>query len=112
MLAKEIWVHLLGYNLVRQALAEAARAAGVAPRQLSFAGAVQALEAFRWLLQGSAGAAFALACQALYLAIGAHRVGKRPGRVEPRRVKRRQQLYPLLQQARAAARAALLANAQ
>ena len=112
MPAKEIWAHLLGYNLVRQALAEAARAAGVAPRQLSFAGAVQALEAFRWLLQGSAGAALALACQALYLAIGAHRVGKRPGRVEPRRVKRRQQLYPLLQQARAAARAALLANAQ
>jgi len=112
MLAREIWAHLLGYNLIRQALAEAARAAGVAPRQLSFAGAVQTVEAFRWLLQCSAAGPFALACRALYLALGAHRVGTRPDRVEPRRVKRRQQLYPLLNQARAEARAALLANAE
>jgi hypothetical protein len=110
MLAKELWVHLLGYNLVRQSLAEAARAAGVAPRQLSFAGAVQTLEAFRWLLQCSAGAAFAFACRVLDVAVGTHRVGERPDRVEPRRVKRRVQLYPLLQQPRAEARAALLAN--
>lgn len=110
MLAKELWVHLLGYNLVRQTLAEAARAAGVAPRQLSFAGAVQTLEAFRWLLQCSAGVAFAFACRVLYVAVGSQRVGDRPGRVEPRRVKRRQQLYPLLRQTREEARAALLAN--
>ena len=110
MLAKELWVHLLGYNLVRQTLAEAARAAGVEPRQLSFAGAVQTLEAFRWLLQCSAGAAFAWACRVLYVAVGTHRVGDRPDRVEPRRVKRRVQLYPLLRQPREEARAALLAN--
>src|SRR5207245_7427565 len=99
-----------GYNLVRRTLAEAARAARVEPRQLSFAGAVQTLEAFRWLLQGSAGEAFAFACRVLYVAVGTHRVGDRPDRVEPRRVKRRVQLYPLLNQARAEARAALLAN--
>ena len=110
MLAREVWVHLLGYNLVRQTMAAAARAAGVTPRQLSFAGAVQTLEAFRWLLPCSAGAAFAFACRVLYLAVGTHRVGQRPDRVEPRRVKRRQQLYPLLNQPRAEARAALLAN--
>ena len=110
MLAKELWVHLLGYNLVRQALGEAARVAGVAPRQLSFAGAVQTMEAFRWLLQCSAAGPGAVARGVLYLALGAHRVGDRPGRVEPRRVKRRQQLYPLLNRARAEARAALLAN--
>jgi hypothetical protein len=110
MIAKELWVHLLGYNLVRQTLAEAARAAGVKPRQLSFAGAVQTLEAFRWLLQCSAGEAFAFACRVLYLAVGTHQVGARPDRVEPRRVKRRVQLYPLLNQPRAEARAALLVN--
>jgi len=110
MLAKELWVHLLGYNLVRQALLEAARAAGVAPRQLSLAGGVQTVEAFRWLLQCSAGAQFAFACRALWVAVGTHRVGHRPERVEPRRVKRRQQLYPLLNQPRAQARAALLAT--
>jgi hypothetical protein len=112
MLAKEVWVHLLGYNLVRQALAAAARAAGVKPRQLSFAGGVQTLEAFRWLLQCSAGEQLAFACRALWGALGTHRVGKRPDRVEPRRVKRRQQLYPLLNEPRAQARAALLAHPQ
>jgi hypothetical protein len=110
MLAKELWVHLLGYNLVRQSMAAAARVAGVAPRQLSFAGAVQTLEAFRWLLQCSAGEAFAFACRVLYLAVGTHRVGDRADRVEPRRVKRRVQLYPLLNQPRQEARAALLAH--
>lgn len=112
MVAKESWVHLLGYNLVRQALREAARAAGIGPRQLSFAGGVQTLEAWRWLLQCSAGEAFRFACQSLSLALRTHRVGNRSDRVEPRRVKRRQQLYPLLQQARAEARAALLAQPQ
>jgi hypothetical protein len=107
MLAKEIWVHLLGYNLVRQALGEAARAAGVSPRQLSFAGGVQTREAFRWLLQCRAGAALAFVCRVLDRALGTHRLGNRPDRVEPRRVKRRQQLYPLLNQGRAEARAAL-----
>jgi putative transposase len=110
MLAREIWVHLLGYNLVRQALAEAARARGVAPRQLSFAGGVQTLNAFRWLLQCSEGDQFAFACWALAVALGTHEVGDRAGRVEPRRVKRRQQLYPLLNRPRAEARAALLVN--
>jgi putative transposase len=109
MLAKEIWVHLLGYNLVRQALAAASRECGVSPRQLSFAGGVQTLTAFRWLLQCSEGAALARACRVLFVAIGTHRVGDRPDRVEPRRVKRRQQLYPLLNQTREEARAELLA---
>jgi Transposase DDE domain len=110
MLAKEIWVHLLGYNLVRQTMAEAARERGVAPRQLSFAGGVQTLNSFRWLLQCSEGEQFAFACWALSVALGAHLVGAREGRVEPRRVKRRQQLYPMLDRPRAEARAELLAN--
>lgn len=109
MLAKEIWAHLLGYNLVRQALAQASREAGVCPRQLSFAGGVQTLNAFRWFLQCSVGASLERACQMLYVALGTHRVGHRPNRVEPRRVKRRTQRLPLLNQPRAEARAELLA---
>jgi putative transposase len=108
MLRKEIWAHLLGYNLVRQAMAEASREVGLSPRQLSFAGGVQTLNAFRWLLQCSCGRALEEACRILYMAIGTHRVGARPDRVEPRRVKRRQQLYPLLNETRAEARARLL----
>jgi hypothetical protein len=110
MLAKEIWAHLLGYNLVRQAMAEASRASGVSPRQLSFAGGVQTMNAFRWLLQCSAGEALERAVRILWVAIGTHRVGNRPNRVEPRRVKRRVQRLPLLMEPREAARAALLEN--
>ena len=39
MVRKELWAHLLAYNLVRRVMAAAALAAGVLPRQLSFAGA-------------------------------------------------------------------------
>ena len=38
MVRKEVWMHLLGYNLIRAVMADAARAQGVAPRELSFAG--------------------------------------------------------------------------
>lgn len=110
MLAKEIWTHLLGYNWVRQAMAEASRASGWSPRQLSFAGGVQTLNAFRWLLQCSEGVALERAVRTLWVAIGTHRVGNRPNRVEPRRVKRRVGRLPLLMEPRQEARAALLAN--
>ena len=47
MVRKEIWAHLLAYNLIRGVMAEAARRHGVPPRQLSFQGARQMLEGFR-----------------------------------------------------------------
>jgi hypothetical protein len=110
MLEKELWVYLLGYNLVRQAQVQAALAQGCRPRQLSFAGAVQTLNAFRWLLQCSEGGRLLFACQILYVAVATHRVGDRPDRVEPRRLKRRKQRYSYLIVPRQQAREALLAD--
>ena len=110
MACKELWAHLLAYNLVRRVMAAAAWESGKSPRQLSMAGALQTLESFRGELQRvEAGGveAFALVATILRL-LGAHAVGHRPGRVEPRRVKRRQQKHPLLRQSRPAARAALM----
>ena len=74
------------------------------------AGALQTLEAFRGELQrAEAGSAASVALVKIVLrALGSHEVGNRPGRVEPRRVKRRQQKQPLLRQPRWEARAALL----
>ena len=106
MVRRELWVHLLGYNLVRKVLAEAAAVRGWSPRQVSFAGGLQLLEAFRWLLVCSPAAVRDTVCQALLRAIGSHEVGERPGRYEPRRVKRRPKEYRRLTQARPAARAA------
>ena len=103
---KELWAHFLGYNLVRKVAAQAAWERGLCPRQISFAAAVQTLEAFRELLL--AGDQRVLACRQLFAAIGTHEVGDRPGRVEPRRVKRRQgNDYPTMNEPRAQARATL-----
>src|SRR5260370_37981546 len=55
MVRKEIWAHLLAYNLVRGQMAEAARAAGVYPVQLSFKGAGQAVKAFAGRLGAGGG---------------------------------------------------------
>jgi Transposase DDE domain len=108
MVQRELWVHLLGYNLVRKALAEAAWEQGLCPRQLSFAAGLQILEAFRWLLLCGPAEARAVLRTAVLLALATHRVGNRPGRCEPRCVKRRPKQYPRLMKPRAQARAELL----
>src|SRR5262249_56584096 len=46
MVRKEIWAHLLAYNLLRTAMAVAASENGIEPRKVSFKGAKQALTAF------------------------------------------------------------------
>lgn len=108
MSRKALWAHLLGYNLVRQAMAEAALANGLAPRQISFAGAVQILEAFRWLLIAGADSERQKICRIVFKAIASHIVGNRPGRVEPRRLKRRYDRYRYLRIPRSQARAAAI----
>jgi hypothetical protein len=101
----ELWGHLLAYNLVRGLMAQAARASGLLPREVSFAGALQTFNAFRPLLEVAAGAAEA---PRLWLArigaIGRHKVGDRPDRSEPRKVKRRPKNYERLNEPRARAK--------
>lgn len=99
----ELWAHLLGYNLARCVLAQAAYERGVKPRQLSFQAGVQLLDAFRWLLAcgaGPSGEVPAAVAAALHAAAGVHRVGKRPDRYEPRETKHRQRKYLELKKAR------------
>lgn len=101
---KEIWMHLLAYNLVRTVMAQAALACDVDPRTISFKGTLQTLEAFRpWLVDASRGDLLSVIEDVLH-AIVTHRVGQRPGRYEPRARKRRPKPYPLLQHRRPTAR--------
>ena len=109
MIRREVWAHLLAYNLVRRVLAQAAVAGNQTPRHLSFAGALQTLNAFRWLLAVSAAADLPRLVRVFGLAVATHRVGRRPGRVEPREVKRRRKVR-LLTKSRAERRAELLAG--
>jgi Transposase DDE domain len=110
MIRREVWAHLLAYNLVRKVLAQAALAGQVKPRQLSFAGAVETLDAFRWLLAVGPSQEIGRLVRVLLVAVGTHRVGNRPGRVEPRENKRRCKAQKLLMRPRAQRRAELLAG--
>ena len=101
MAVKEIWVYLLAYNLIRLAMAQAARLTHCLPRQISFKHTVQLWMA--WTGQGH-GAADDGPFYGLYILIAQQHVGERPGRIEPRALKRRPNNYPLLTKPRAQAR--------
>jgi hypothetical protein len=89
---KEVWAHVLAYNLIRTVMARAAARHEVPPRSVSFTGAMQTLGAFEPLL-ALGPARDAAGRRDLYHelldAIAAHRVADRPDRFEPRLKKRR-----------------------
>jgi hypothetical protein len=89
MVEKEIWAHLLAYNLLRTVMAVAAAENDVEPRTLSFKGAKQTLTAFAPKLEAAQPEQRAGLVDALLKAVAYHRVGNRPGRWEPRARKRR-----------------------
>jgi hypothetical protein len=103
----ELWMHLLAYNLIRAVMARAATEVGCVPRELSFAGAVQAVRAFGDRLSEAAPARSAELRQCLLVMIGCQRVVNRPDRVEPRARKRRPKHGALLTVPRDQARAQL-----
>src|SRR5207248_11178870 len=57
LVRKEVWAHILAYNLLRTVMAQAAARHQITPRSISFAGAMQTLKAFQPLLEFGAGAA-------------------------------------------------------
>jgi hypothetical protein len=96
LVRKEIWTHILAYNLIRTVMAQAASKHEIEPRTVSFKGAVQTLEAFQPLIamQGARSRAYRLHLYNKLLdAVATHRVADRPDRFEPRQRKRRQKIY-------------------
>ncbi len=97
MVRRELWVTLLAYVLIRKVIATSAAVHGKQPRQLGFTLACQAILASRMLLAtGSARDPRGLWTAAL-ARIARNEVANRPGRIEPRKLKRRLHRYPLLQ---------------
>ena len=108
LVRKEFWVHLLAYNLIRAVMARTAQDLGCEPRELSFAGALQAVRAFgERLREADASGAEELHVW-LLIVVGCHPVGDRPDRVEPRARKRRPKHGAFLTKPREQARAELL----
>jgi Transposase DDE domain len=108
MVREEIWMGLLGYNVIRAAMAEAAKAHGRVPHRESFKGALQTVLAFAEALREGTPARRQWLWEILLESIARDEVGHRPDRVEPRAVKRRPKPYPLLMIPRDEAKAALL----
>lgn len=101
MVEKEMWVYWLAYNLIRLLMAEAAYQDGVLPRQLSFKHTLQvwvAWSARQFLCNTPAD------MSGLFRLIAQVRVGNRPGRIEPRLIKRRPNRYTFLGASRCKAR--------
>ena len=96
MVRKEISVHFIAYNLIRMVMAQAALRKGISPRTISFKGTIQTLNAFRTRIGLVDDDKLPTFFEALLDAVAGHRVGNRPGRSEPRAVKRRPKCHPLL----------------
>jgi len=96
MVERQLWTTLLAYNLIRKVMATAAALHGKQPRQLGFTLACQTiLSSWMLLATGSCRNARELWCSALGR-IAANEVANRPGRIEPRVIKRRRHRYPLM----------------
>ena len=100
---KQMWVYFLAYNLIRLIMAQSALQCDLSPRQISFKHALQV-----WTLW-HASMAFSIDNQqhliTILALIAQQTVGNRPGRVEPRAVKRRPKPFPLLMKPRLHAQA-------
>lgn len=107
MVRKEVWMHLLAYNLIRKLMVQAAETVGLSPRDISFKGTLQTLIAFAaagWSCPHQRSALYS----AVLKAVATHRVNDRPDRFEPRAVKRRPKKIAYLTEPRSVARKRLL----
>jgi len=104
MVRKEIWTCLLAYNLIRKAMLEAALAADMSPRELSFASAMEVIGAGWSAVLLSDESRRSLLIDVYLSNLAGYRVGHRPDRIEPRAIKRRPKPHRLLTKPRHAAR--------
>ena len=96
MVEREVWTTLLAYNLVRKVIAATATVHDKQPRQLSFTGACEAIQSSWTLLSTDSCRDPAELWRVTLEGIAAHEVANRPGRIEPRVLKRRRHRYPLM----------------
>lgn len=104
LVRKEVWTHVLAYNLIRTIIAQAASRHDIQPRSISFKGTIQTLEAFQPLIafRGERSAVHRMALyQQLLVAVATHQVADRPDRFEPRVKKHRRNHYGWLTKPRA-----------
>lgn len=105
MAVKEIWTYLLAYNVIRHIMLQSASLADRLPRALSFKHSLQL-----WRISYLMMERWAENYQEVLYLMAQLEVGKRPGRIEPKAVKRRPKSYPLMMKPREEAREEVRAN--
>lgn len=102
MVRRELWTTLLAYNLIRTTAAGAAWLHGQQPRYISFTSTCQYVLSSWMQLSCRLLSPTAIAdyCRGLLAQIAACQVADRPGRLEPRVLKRRRHGYKLMQKPR------------
>lgn len=100
MLAKEIWAHLLAYNLIRKLMADAGFRHGIPPRELSFKATVQITKAVMPHWTHASRQTRRAWYGEMLASIASQRLPKRPGRVEPRQIKRQPKKFVMLEKPR------------
>ena len=106
---KEIYMHLLVYNLIRVLMWQASETHHRPLHRLSFAGTLHRVNAvlpYLWLFSGTKKAV--ILYQYLLSWIARDKLPSRPNRIEPRAVKRRPKEYALMNKPRSEMREALL----
>ena len=107
MVRKEIGIHFLAYNCIRLIIAEACVKHDALPWQVSFKGTVQLIDEFMpHFLSSNDEKSSKLYSEMLKLIVK-NKVGNRPGRVEPRVLKKRPKPFPIMQIPRKIAKASL-----
>jgi len=102
MVRIEFRTTFLAYNLIRLTAASAAFRSDQKPRSISFTSTCQFVLS-SWAVHASglmSDKALRRVCDQLLKRIAGCRVGNRPGRLEPRVIKRRRHGYPLMQKPR------------
>lgn len=97
MVRKEIWAHVIAYNLIRKIIVEAANNDGTKPRLLSFKLTLQLICSFQQEFFPEDGEIYNL----ILKAVARRKLNSKERKPEPRRVKRRPKTYPLLMKKRA-----------
>jgi hypothetical protein len=109
MVRKDLWTHLLGYNLLRSVMEQAAPLANYARTRLSLQGTRQHLNQILPLLAIIPRTTRQRLYTHLLQEVATDLLPQRPNRHEPRVVKRRPKPFPRMQHSRAVLRAKLIA---
>ena len=100
MVMKEIGIHFVAYNIIRILIAEACQKNAENPRSISFKGTIQILNSFMPYFQKLNVEKNNILYRRMLSLIVKNKIGVRPGRVEPRKIKQRRKPFKTLNRPR------------